>query len=245
MYTTLASAKTPGLVLFLIDVSGSLGKELSPNLTRIDAVSHLIQKIAIKMVQRSTKGALVSPRYHVAMFAYSNQVIDLLGGIKPIDELAKLGTPQLTTLDRTDTALAFSWVKEFLITELPKYAVCPAPIVLHITDGEFNGDDPISIVEDIRNMSVIDGNVLIANVYINPSPKEVTFLIDNNAHWVDAYEEKLFNMSSTFPDAYRAIYAEFGFRIPAGAKMYIRGYIPEVFELLCPMTSATPITSSY
>ena len=57
MYTTLASAKTPGLVLFLIDVSGSLGKELSPNLTRIDAVSHLIQKIAIKMVQRSTKGA--------------------------------------------------------------------------------------------------------------------------------------------------------------------------------------------
>lgn len=245
MYTTLASARTPSLVLFLIDVSGSLGKELSPNLIRIDAVSHLIQRIAIRMVQRSTKGAMISPRYHVAMFAYSSQVIDLLGGIKPIDELAKLGVPQLTTLDKTDTARAFSWIKKLLTTELPKYAECPAPIVLHITDGGFNGNDPIPIVEDIRNMSTPDGNVLIANVYVNSSPKEATFLIDNNAHWVDAYDEKLFNMSSTFPDAYRAVYAEFGFQIPAGAKMYIRGYIPEAFELLCPMTSATPITSNY
>lgn len=191
------------------------------------------------MIQRSTKGTAISPRYHVAMFAYSSQVFDLLGGIKTIDELAKLGIPQLTALDTTDTARAFSLIKKLLITELPKYAESPAPIILHITDGGFTGDDPTPIVEDICNMSVTDGKVLLANVYISPPQKENVFLCPNNTQWVNIHEERLFNMSSTFPDAYRAAYDEFGFQVPAGAKMYIRGYIPEVFELLLPISSVT------
>ncbi|MBT3713718.1 MAG: VWA domain-containing protein [Anaerolineae bacterium] len=245
MYITPASTKNPSLVLFLIDVSASIMAELSPDFRRIDAISHLIKKSAVKMIQRSTKGALVSPRYHVAMFAYSSHVFDLLDGIKPIDELARLGIPQLTPLDMTNTARAFSLVKETLATEIAKYADCPAPIILHITDGEFNnGDDPTPIIEDIRNMSVKDGNVLLANVYIGHPPKKDVFFNVTNADWVDADEKKWCNMASTFPDAYRAVYREFGFHVPVGAKMYLRGYNPEAFELLLPMSAATPVTSN-
>ena len=107
MYSVPATSKTPALIVYLLDVSGSMGENFSPT-TRVDAVSQALQKVAVKMVQRSTKGAIVAPRYRVAMFAYSSQTIDLLGGIKTIDELAKMGVPQLTTLDMTDTAAAFA-----------------------------------------------------------------------------------------------------------------------------------------
>jgi len=40
------------------------------------------------MLFRSTKGAQISPRYLVGIFAYSTDVFDVLGGVLPIDQAA-------------------------------------------------------------------------------------------------------------------------------------------------------------
>ncbi len=66
-------------------------------------VTDVLRKMVIKMVNCSVKGTIVSPRYRVAIYAYSSQVIDLLGGIKTITEIAQLGIPQLS-ISRTDNS---------------------------------------------------------------------------------------------------------------------------------------------
>src|SRR5688500_14264687 len=126
MYTTLATSKTPALIIYLLDISGSMTKPMGGS-SRIDVVTNALQKVATKMVMRSTKGQLVSPRYRIAMLAYSSQVIDLLRGIKTIDEVAKLGVPRLTALDSTDTAAAFLEAEKLLSVEIPKMQDHPAP----------------------------------------------------------------------------------------------------------------------
>src|SRR5689334_7264205 len=141
MYNIPATSKTPALIIYLLDVSGSMSQVFDAGQTCIDLVSQALQKMAVKMVQRSTKGTIVSPRYRVAMFAYSSQVIDLLGGVKTIDELAKLGVPRLTTLDATDTAAGFTEVERLLQAELPNIQDHPAPLVCHMTDGQYTGPD--------------------------------------------------------------------------------------------------------
>ena len=49
------------------------------------------------MVFRSTKGGRLSPRYRIAMLAYSDHVYDLLDGIKTVEEVAQLGATVVDT----------------------------------------------------------------------------------------------------------------------------------------------------
>jgi len=53
------------------------------------------------------------------MLAYSDTVYDLLGGVKPITEIVRMGVPELKPLRWTNTALAFSAAEKILSRELP------------------------------------------------------------------------------------------------------------------------------
>src|SRR5438067_6336142 len=99
-YTVPATSKTPALVIYLLDVSGSMGEPLGGK-TKIEVISEALHQVAVRMVQRSTKGTTVAPRYRIAMYAYSSQVTDLLGGIKTVAELAQMGVPRLQPMDAT------------------------------------------------------------------------------------------------------------------------------------------------
>jgi hypothetical protein len=248
-YAIPATSRTPALIIYLLDVSASMGQDFSNGKTRIEAVTDALQKVAVAMVRRSTKGTIVAPRYRIAMYAYSSQVIDLLGGIKKIDELANMGVPRLTTLDMTDTAAAFVEVERLLQSELPNLNDCPAPLVCHMTDGEFNGGDPAPIAQRIMNMRVPDGNVLIENIYL----KEGVLSVSNVSTWPgigtgnelpDPYSRKLFEMSSPAPESYRNVINEFGYRLQSGAHMFFPGEKPDLVQLGFAMSGATPVTPS-
>src|SRR5262245_37851549 len=94
-YEIMATQKTPALIIYLLDVSGSMEQPLD-GAPKIAHVNKALQKVLVRMVRRSTKGELVAARYRIAMIAYSTTPLDILPGIKTIDELAKLGAPQLT-----------------------------------------------------------------------------------------------------------------------------------------------------
>lgn len=246
MYSIPATSKTPALVIYLLDVSGSMSQPMGAS-TRIDVVTSAVQKVAVKMVQRSTKGTLVAPRYRVAMLAYSDQVIDLLNGIKTIDEVAKLGVPRLTTLNMTDAAAAFAEAERLLAAELPNMQDCPAPLVCHMTDGEYNGSDPSSIVERIKQMAVPDGNVLVENIYVKDGIVSVPDVskwpgLSSNESLNDQYGQQLLEMSSPIPDKYREVMQEFGYQLASGAKMFFPADKPELVELGFVMSGATPVT---
>lgn len=243
-YKTLATSQNPALVIFLLDVSGSMGEPFEST-TRVDAISKALQKIAVRMVMRSTKGSLIAPRYRIGMFAYSSSVFDLLGGIKTIDELAKMGVPILTTLDMTDTAQAFSEIEKLLVRELPKMQNCPAPLICHITDGEYNGANPFPVMKRIMDLSVNDGNVLIENIYMKQDILHTR--IDKLKEWEgcqtehqlkDEYAKALFRHSSFLPESYRSIIKEFGYSIKPTSRLFFPGSTTELLELAFSMTAS-------
>lgn len=248
MYTTPANSKTPALIIYLLDVSGSMGEPCGST-TRVNAVTTALEKVVVRMVQRSTKGTIVAPRYRLAMYAYSSQVIDLLGGIKTIEEVAKLGIPKLTTLDMTDTAAAFLEAEKLLKAELPNLQDHPAPLVCHMTDGEYNGGDPMPVVQRIMSMAVPDGNVLVENIYVREGGVSVPDAhawpgISSDSQLSDPFSKTLLNMSSPIPDSYLSVMKEFQYHLDPGAKMFFPADTTDLVELGFAMSSATPVTSA-
>jgi hypothetical protein len=246
-YETQATSSTPALIIYVLDVSVSMGQPLN-GARRVDVVMDALGAALRQMVFRSTKGARVSPRYRIGMFAYSHHVFDLLDGIKTVDEVAGLGIPELSPMRTTDTARAFAQVEKLLQREIPSIKHCPAPLVCHMTDGEYTGDDPEPFIQRIRQMSVPDGNVLVENIFISDRilPAPVTdpqrwpgILADTQLE--SAYARKLCAMSSPLPETYRQTMLESGYGLAPEALMMLPGMNPELVEMGFVMSAATPI----
>ena len=247
-YDLLATARTPALIIYLLDVSASMTQALGDK-RRIDVVMESMSIVLRQMIFRSTKGARISPRYRIAMIAYSDHVYDLLDGIKTVDQIANLGFPTLSTFRTTDTARAFAQVEKLLEMELPNLDLCPAPLVCHMTDGEFTGEDPAPIANRIMAMEVPDGNVLLENIFIS----DVIFeqAINNVREWPgilrktnlkNEYAKKLRSMSSPLPKSYHAMMLESGYRMDEKSVMMLPGISPSLIEMGFVMSAATPIS---
>jgi hypothetical protein len=246
-YTVLANADTPALIIYILDISASMNERLG-NKRRIDVVSDALGSAVSQMVGRSTKGSRVSPRYRIAMLAYSDQVYDVLGGVETIKNLAQKGIPTLTPQRSTNTAAAFEVVERLLQQELPTMQNCPAPLVCHMTDGEYNGNDPLPIVKRIMQMHVPDGSVLVENIFISDSL--IRERITNPQAWAGItpstnltsdYARRLRDMSSPLPASYRAMMSESGYSMSHNAVMLLPGMSPDLVEMGFVMSSATPV----
>ena len=246
-YETLATSKTPALIIYLLDVSGSMSEKLGSR-RRIDVVMEALGGMLRQMIFRSTKGSRVSPRYRVAMYAYSDHVYDLLNGVQSVDRIAQLGVPELTTMRSTDTARAFAQAEKLLQQELPNLSHCPAPLICHMTDGEYTGNDPEPVVRRIMSMSVPDGKVLVENIFISDNLLEEVITDPHrwsgvlpNTRLRNNYAKKLRAMSSPIPDGYRAMMREAGYDIAENAVMMIPGMTPALVEMGFVMSMSTPI----
>lgn len=249
-YETLATGTSPQLIIYLLDISGSMGDPLG-NRRRIDVVSDALLAMFRQMVFRSTKGGRVSPRYRIAMYAYSDQVYDLLDGVKSVDQVARMGVPDLEPLRSTETAQAFAVAEKLLQQELPQLNACPAPLICHMTDGEFTGADPEPIVRRIMNMRVPDGHVLVENIFI--SDQILSQPVGNPKQWegvlpktklLSEYANKLRSISSPLPESYRTVMRENGYNIASGALMMIPGMTSELVQMGFVMSMATPVSRS-
>jgi hypothetical protein len=246
-YEVLATSKTPALIIYLLDVSGSMSEKMG-NKRRIDVVMDALGVMLREMVFRSTKGSRVSPRYRIAMYAYSDHVYDLLNGVRTIDYVAQLGVPELKPMRGTDTARAFLQAEKLLQQELPNMRHCPAPLICHMTDGEYTGADPEPIVRRIMSMAVPDGNVLVENIFISDNLLEEEITDPHRWKGVlpttklrNKYAEKLRNMSSPIPESYRIMMREAGYDIAENAVMMIPGMTPGLIEMGFVMSMSTPI----
>lgn len=246
-YEIMATAKTPALIIYLLDVSASMAQSLG-NRRRIDVVMDALQAALRQMVFRSTKGGRLSPRYRIAMIAYSDHVYDLLDGIKTVDQVAHMGVPDLSPMRTTETAAAFAQAEKLLRAELPNLSACPAPLVCHMTDGEYTGADPEPIAKRIMGMSVPDGNVLVENIFI--SDKILSQPIGDPGKWPgilpdtklgNDYARKLRAISSPVPASYRGMMLENGYQLADGALMLLPGMSPELVAMGFQMSAATPV----
>src|SRR5579871_6751297 len=139
-YMTPATSDQPAFIIYLLDLSGSMGLPCGGR-RRIDVVANALERTRRKMIARSRRGDDVRPRYAVAMLGYSNTAVDLLGGIKTIDQLETMRLPDLNPQGGTNTASAFEAAYHLLQQYLPNLHDCPAPLVCHLTDGAANPGD--------------------------------------------------------------------------------------------------------
>lgn len=246
-YEILATSQSPALIIYLLDVSGSMQYQLNGR-PRIEVVMDSLSIVLQQMVFRCTKGGKISPRYRIAMYAYSDKVYDILGGIKTIDQVANLGVPELSTMNSTNTEHGFLQVERLLQQELPSINNCPAPLVCHMTDGEFNGGDPEPVVRRIMAMSNSDGNVLVENIFISNDILSTTITdpsqwegVSNNTQLRNKYAKTLRSMSSPLPEGYRIMMLESGYGISSGAVMMLPGSSPELVEMGFVMSMSTPV----
>jgi hypothetical protein len=245
-YRIPATRNTPALIVYLLDISGSMGERFETG-TKIDYVNRAMAGALQRMIQRSTRGELISPRYRIAMAAYSDSVYDLLGGIEAIDRVASRGTPKLSPTNSTNTYAAFEWARDLLRREVPNLYGKPAPMVCHLTDGQYTGADPEPLAAEIIQMANDDGNVLVENIYVGDDLTRQP--INGIERWrgvlqegelKNPYAQKLFRMSSPLPASYASMIGEEGYSLEAGSRMLIPGSSSELIELAFAMSGATP-----
>lgn len=247
-YEIRATGSTPALIIYLIDISGSMTLEFEGQ-RRMDVVNEALKTALRQIVFRSTKGSSLSPRYRISILAYSDEVYDLLDGVKSIDRIANRGSlPQLYPKRFTDTAKAFRQAHRILQAELPNMDGCPAPIICHMTDGVYTGEDPEPIAREIMELSVPDGNVLIENIFM--TDEAVHEKVRDVKSWkgllpdsftVDPYTDKLKRMSSVIPESYREMMLESAYSIQKGALMMLPGSSADLISLGFQMSASTPI----
>lgn len=247
-YTIQASQRTPALIIYLIDISASMNM-LMEDRRRIDVVYEALSLAIRQMVFRSTKGNRLTPRYRIAILAYSDDVYDLLNGIKGIDEIAAIGSlPDLTPKRFSDSAKAFLQAEKILQSEIPNMQDCPAPLVCHMTDGVATGDDPEPIARRIMSMSVPDGNVLVENIFISDhlmnqpitEPRRWKGILTDTS-LEDEHARKLKMMSSVLPESYREMLLEADYQLSPGALMMLPGTCSELVSIGFQMSAATPV----
>jgi uncharacterized protein YegL len=246
-YTAVATSTTPVLIIYLLDISGSMSQALGDK-RRIEIVSDALQEIATEMVARSTKGEIVSPRYRLAIYAYESQVHDILGGIRTIDQFVRDGVPEFSPRGGTNTASAFLAAENLLKQELPFMSGHPAPLICHMTDGEYQGDDPTPIVQRIMGMGTNDGNVLVENIFLSDkilrAPVDDVFGwrgIGSEAELASDYARTLLHMSSPIPDSYLGEMQEFGYSLQAAAPMMFPAQSKDLIRMAFTMSGATPV----
>lgn len=213
---------------------------------RIEVVSEALTKIMKVMLRRSAKGEVVSPRYALSMIAYSSGVTDIFGGVVTIEQAVKMGQPTLQTYDRTFSDLAFQRAYDILSQRIGATNGCPAPMVCHLTDGEYNGNDPRPIFQQLRSLSNDDGPVLVENIYVGENLTKTP--INDAKSWggitdvsqlADPYTQVLYEMSSPLPASYAQEMAKDGYSLQAGAAMLIPADSTDLVQLAFAMSSAT------
>ncbi len=248
-YSIFASTQNPMLVIYLLDISGSM-LSATNTASRIEVLDKALEKTIYRMYARSRRGNTISPRYNIAMLAYNDRVFDVLNGVINIKELVDTGLPEFVPSGTTNTASAFEYAENLLKTELPKMNSCPPPLVCHITDGEYTGSDPEPIAHRIMKMAVPDGNVLVQNIFI--SDDIIKTNIPDVRYWKGVlsiselktgYAKKLYSMSSALPESYCTTVNEMGYNIEANVRMMIPAVDSELLGLGFAMSASTPIAS--
>ena len=251
-YTTAATSRTPALIVYLIDISGSMNDPMDGR-PKIEHVQDALRTVLQKMVQRSTKGEIVSPRYRIAMLTYNDEVANGLpagcGEVATITDVVRLGRPTFRPGNGTNTALGFERVRDLLAREMPNQADRPAPLVCHLTDGQFMGADPSPVVRQIQAMANNDGNVLVENIYIGRDLVKKPILnvetwpgLRSKSEVTDSYAETLFEMSSMLPESYCLNIENEGFGLKPGSRMLLPCDNRDLIELAFAASGATPTT---
>lgn len=177
-YAKKVSRALPGLIVLVLDDSGSMGWDLpGTSDKRFVWVERYTQHILKELLARSTEtqgdSVLVKPRYYLQAVIYGTQARlwapEPLDIERAIEKFAADGNSfgLCGGMEGTDTASAFDLAYEVVAraVEDPRFRSSFPPLVFHLTDGEA-GSDPTEVAEAMKGLATEDGSTLLVNAYI-------------------------------------------------------------------------------
>ena len=170
MYENRASTNSPGLIIFILDVSASMEKMMDSQ-RRIDKALEVVHHLFERMVHLSIKGSQLVDRYRIALFTYGDTVQDVFDGAKNLTEVVNSDKiNSISTENFSDISSLFQSVLTLLENEIKNYSPhSPAPLVVHISDGSCDLHPAAATIKKIMGLTVADGEVLFANILISNS----------------------------------------------------------------------------
>lgn len=230
------SSAHPGLLIFLIDQSGSMTQKYVNGESRSEFACKAINNLIDDIIQRNFNGIAPKNRAHIAVLGYNQQVQCILSGfLSEINEMQveeyNDGVPRWINPIYEDGCTNMKAVFEKAKEIIDKWATTcpenPAPVIINISDGHpyYNGLDSsicmqetISVVDKIKEIATKDGKVQIFNIMIGNGENTVKFPTSD----VECHNEEsrfLFEISTIVPESFRLeAQAKYGISCPRGAK---------------------------
>lgn len=126
-YTKEATADNPALMIYVVNISGSMANPFGDH-TRMDDVTLNLERVFDAMVRRCTRGLKIRPRYVISIIGYSDDAHSVLPTeLMSIDQVAELGRPEFVAEGFTNTADAFQMTLDLLKREVPRRKNDPHP----------------------------------------------------------------------------------------------------------------------
>lgn len=177
-YEKKISRSNPGLIILLLDDSGSMADNLpGTSDAKFKWVELYIKAILYELMQRSTEvsggTAVIKPRYHLIFIKYGSNpefwgdpVMDIEGAVRKFTESSNslgMGGSLGGTEGKDAFEFAYNHLKQVITEE--RFNNSFPPILLHISDGA-SRTNAKSVAEKIKQLSTTDGNALVVNAYI-------------------------------------------------------------------------------
>lgn len=217
-YEKKISRQNPGLIVFILDDSGSMQENLPGTSDRkFKWVERYVGIIMDELLNRSSevKGAdvVIKPRYYLHFIKYGSNTEVWQAPNMDIEQAVRHFTDAGNSLGLggrlggTDARRAFEEARDFLSQHISKetYQDSFPPMVFHLTDG-MSATNAEPVAEQIRQLSTNDGNVLVVNAYIGTQtslsyqgPEDFPGYLDAAEAGPGADNIRLFNMSSEAP----------------------------------------------
>lgn len=231
------SSDTPGLLIFLIDQSGSMTQEYVNGESRSEFASRILNELINKIIDKNYDGDSPKNRCHIAVIGYNHNVKCLVSGyLSELDEMVDRGEVEIINNvptwikpinedGATNMKEAFKKAKDIIDKWIDVCPGNPAPVIINITDGHpyFDGkemyecmDETTEVVNQINNIDTQDGKVQIFNAMVGDGNK-IAFPISSN-DLVNAEAKFLYEISTVIPESYRAAAAKYKLNYPKGAR---------------------------
>ena len=214
------SSAHPGLIVFLLDQSGSMTQPYVNNESRSEFACKALNVLIDDIINRNSSGFKIKDRCHIAVIGYNQVASCLLSGY--LSEIEKMDVSEYDdhvpmwikptyedgiTNMKAAFEMAYNIVKKWIDTCPDK----PAPVIINISDGhpyydqlDFNEcmKQTEAVVEQIKILKMTDGKVSIFNIMIGNGCNVIKFPLNDEA--CDNAESRfLFNISTIVPESYR------------------------------------------
>ena len=222
MYEKKISQAEPGLVLPIMDDSGSMDDNLpgttDPKCQWVERLTGVtFHDLLARCNELHGEDMTIKIRYYLYTVIYGSDTEVWGGGIMNIQEAIEKYTSSGNSFGLggkkggTQTEAAFQEAYNALVqlVQDERFKNSFPPLVLHLSDAMAH-TDASPIAEKIKQLSTSDGNVLVANAFIGTQtdlkyngPEDFPGYVDVSDVGSNEDNIRMFNMSSVTPDAIR------------------------------------------